>query len=211
MFKPRKNDTGSSTSPDFETFDTPIHIPSKQRVRFAVHIKSHTKSKIRLRIVPLRCLGKQFVASLKERSTESKWLGSVRPDKSTRNYSAQKLLGVGYGAAFHGWRLEYEEALPPYEWGLQRARERGSSFHIVCLLFIRGLGLGSFGRLSDSLADLREAMRLSELNHERYWLPRLPNTLEFCVKRPRATRPADVRSCKLPERLEDCASSSFPI
>jgi tetratricopeptide (TPR) repeat protein len=85
--------------------------------------------------------------------------------------------GVGYGAAFHGWRLEYEEALPPCEWALQRARERGSSFHIVCLLFIRGLGLGNFGRLTDSLADLREGMRLSELNHERYWLPRLPNTL----------------------------------
>ena len=85
--------------------------------------------------------------------------------------------GVGYGAAFHGWRLEYEEALPPCEWALQRARERGSGFHIVCLLFIRGLGLGNFGRLSDSLADLREGMRLSELNHERYWLPRLPNTL----------------------------------
>jgi tetratricopeptide (TPR) repeat protein len=85
--------------------------------------------------------------------------------------------GVGYGAALHGWRLEYEEALPPCEWALNRARERGSSFHIVCLLFIRGLGFGNFGRLSDSLADLSEGMRLSELNHERYWLPRLPNTL----------------------------------
>ena len=85
--------------------------------------------------------------------------------------------GVGYGAAFHGWRLEYEEAFPPCEWALARARERGSGFHIVCLLFIRSLGLGNFGRLSDSLADLREGMRLSELNHERYWLPRLPNTL----------------------------------
>ena len=87
--------------------------------------------------------------------------------------------GVGYGAALHGWRLEYEDALPACEWALARARERGSSFHIVCLLFIRGLGLGNFGRLSDSLADLREGMRLSEMNHERYWLPRLPNTLAW--------------------------------
>jgi ATP/maltotriose-dependent transcriptional regulator MalT len=39
--------------------------------------------------------------------------------------------------------------------------------------------LGNFGRLSDSLADLREGMRLSEINHERYWLPRLPNTLAW--------------------------------
>jgi hypothetical protein len=70
--------------------------------------------------------------------------------------------GVGYGAAFHGWRLEYQEALPP-GWALDKARERGSNFHIVCLLFIRGLGLGNFGRLSDALADLREGMRLSEI------------------------------------------------
>jgi tetratricopeptide (TPR) repeat protein len=87
--------------------------------------------------------------------------------------------GVGYGAALHGWRLEYQEALPPCEWALQKARERGSNFHIVCLLFIRGLGLGNFGRLSDALADLREGIRLSEVNHERYWLPRLPNTLAW--------------------------------
>jgi tetratricopeptide (TPR) repeat protein len=87
--------------------------------------------------------------------------------------------GVGYGAALHGWRLEYQEALPPCEWALEKARERGSIFHIVCLLFIRGLGLGNFGRLSDAMADLREAMQLSEINHERYWLPRLPNTLAW--------------------------------
>ena len=87
--------------------------------------------------------------------------------------------GVGYGAALHGWRLEYQDALPPCEWALAKARERGSNFHIVCLLFIRGLGLGNFGRLSDSLADLREGMQLSEINHERYWLPRLPNTLAW--------------------------------
>lgn len=87
--------------------------------------------------------------------------------------------GVGYGAALHGWRLEYQEALPPCDWALGKARERGSNFHIVCLLFIRGLGLGNFGRLSDALADLREGMHLSELNSERYWLPRLPNTLAW--------------------------------
>jgi tetratricopeptide (TPR) repeat protein len=87
--------------------------------------------------------------------------------------------GVGYGAALHGWRLEYEQALPPCEWALERARERGSAFHIVCLLFIRGLGLGNFGRLSDALADLHEGLRLSESNQERYWLPRLPNTLAW--------------------------------
>jgi tetratricopeptide (TPR) repeat protein len=101
----------------------------------------------------------------------------VLQSDSRRPTPLHVIEGVGYGGAFHGWRLEYDEALPPCEWALKRARERGSSFHIVCLLFIRGLGLGNFGRISDSLTDLREAMRLSELNHERYWLPRLPNSL----------------------------------
>jgi hypothetical protein len=47
--------------------------------------------------------------------------------------------GVGYGAAFHGWRLG-TKALPPCEWALQRAR--ADPAFILCLLFIRGLGLG---------------------------------------------------------------------
>jgi tetratricopeptide (TPR) repeat protein len=85
--------------------------------------------------------------------------------------------GVAYGAALHGWRLEYEQAVPLCEWALEKARERGAGFHIVCLLFIRGLGMGNFGRISQALGDLREGMRLSEVNHERYWMPRLPNTL----------------------------------
>ena len=96
--------------------------------------------------------------------------------------------GIAYSAALHGWRLEYDQALPPCEWALEKARERGAGFHIVCLLFIRGLGMGNFGRISDALRDLREGMRLSEVNHERYWLPRLPNTLGwlhadiFCLR-----------------------------
>jgi tetratricopeptide (TPR) repeat protein len=85
--------------------------------------------------------------------------------------------GVAYGAALHGWRLEYEQALPLCQWSLERARERGVGFHIVCLLFIRGLGMGNFGRISEALDNLGEGMRLSEVNHECYWLPRLPNTL----------------------------------
>ena len=97
---------------------------------------------------------------------------------STRSPAALHVIeGIAYSAALHGWRLEYEQALPPCEWALERARERGVGFHIVCLLFIRGLGMGNFGRISDALRDLREGMRLSEVNHERYWLPRLPNTL----------------------------------
>jgi hypothetical protein len=38
MSKARGN-TLSNASPDFETFDTPIYIPSKHRLRFAVHVK----------------------------------------------------------------------------------------------------------------------------------------------------------------------------
>ena len=86
--------------------------------------------------------------------------------------------GVAYGAALHGWRLEYEQAMPLCQWSLERARERGVGFHIVCLLFIRGLGMGNFGRISEALENLGEGMRLSEVNHECYWLPRLPNTRE---------------------------------
>ncbi len=38
MSKVRGN-TLSNASPDFETFNSPIYIPSKHRLRFAVHVK----------------------------------------------------------------------------------------------------------------------------------------------------------------------------
>jgi len=90
-------------------------------------------------------------------------------------------LGVvdafSYLGALHTWRLDYTEAERVTGWALEKARELGASFHIVENLFFRGMALGNQGRLSEALSALEEARRLAELNGERYWLPRIPNTL----------------------------------
>jgi len=44
------------------------------------------------------------------------------------------------------------------------------------------MALFNQGRLSEGLADLEEGMRLAELNNERYWLSRFPNTLGWALR-----------------------------
>ncbi len=84
--------------------------------------------------------------------------------------------GVSYCAAHYGWQADIPHAVPPLEWAMDRAQDRGVCFHIVCCLFIQGLGYGTAGDLSGALTSLEEAVRMAELNNERFWLPRLPNT-----------------------------------
>jgi tetratricopeptide (TPR) repeat protein len=95
-------------------------------------------------------------------------------------------LGVveasSYLGALHTWRLDYAEAERVTGWALEKSRELGVGFHIVANLFFRGMALGNQGRLSEALHTLEEARRLAELNGERYWLPRLPNTIGWIYR-----------------------------
>jgi len=87
-----------------------------------------------------------------------------------------------YLGALHTWRLDWAEAERVTGWALGKARELGTSFHIVENLFFRGMALGNQGRFSDALHALEEARRFAEINGERYWLPRLPNTLGWIYR-----------------------------
>ena len=84
--------------------------------------------------------------------------------------------------SLHTWRLEFGEAERASGWALEKARELGTTFHIVANLFFRGMALGNQGRLSDALGALEEGRRVAELNGERYWLPRIPNTLGWIYR-----------------------------
>jgi tetratricopeptide (TPR) repeat protein len=83
---------------------------------------------------------------------------------------------VVHCSVYHGWQGRLEQAGPGIEWAMERARERGVSYHIVECLFITGLGLGQSGQISPALASLDQAERIAELNGDRYWRPRIPNT-----------------------------------
>ena len=46
-----------------------------------------------------------------------------------------------------------------------------------CCSWVQGIVQANRGRLSDALCTLQEGMRLAELNGERYWFSRFPNTV----------------------------------
>lgn len=83
---------------------------------------------------------------------------------------------VVHCSVYHGWQGRLEQAGPGIEWATERARERGVSYHIVECLFITGLGLGQSGQISPALTSLDQAERIADLNGDRYWRPRIPNT-----------------------------------
>jgi tetratricopeptide (TPR) repeat protein len=87
------------------------------------------------------------------------------------------VAAVGLRGAIHRFRLENDGAERAMCWALERAREIGAGFHIVENLLNLGLVHGNRGRLSEALAALEEGMRLAALNDERFWLPRIPNTI----------------------------------
>jgi tetratricopeptide (TPR) repeat protein len=91
----------------------------------------------------------------------------------------QALEGVVYSAALHTWRQEYDEAHRIYAVAIDKGRELGSGFAIVGAYFFRSIALGNQGRLGDALKSLTEASRMADLNQEKYWLPRLPNTIAW--------------------------------
>jgi tetratricopeptide (TPR) repeat protein len=87
------------------------------------------------------------------------------------------LDAICFRGLLSSWRLEYQEAEEVLRRVHVKARELGASFHLIEAHFYSGMALGNQGRLSEALGMLREGTRLAELNDERFWLPRLPNTL----------------------------------
>lgn len=55
--------------------------------------------------------------------------------------------------------------------------EIGGSFYLFYTRYIGALGIGNRGRISQALSALREFYRLTELNGDRFWFPRVPNAL----------------------------------
>ncbi|MCK4775797.1 MAG: AAA family ATPase, partial [Candidatus Krumholzibacteria bacterium] len=91
----------------------------------------------------------------------------------------QALEGVIYSGSLHTWRQEYDEAHRVFKIALDTARECGWGYAIVGVHLFEGIALGNQGRLGEAFASLAEARRLAELNREKYWLPRLPNTVAW--------------------------------
>jgi tetratricopeptide (TPR) repeat protein len=90
-----------------------------------------------------------------------------------------ELEWVMLSGALHVWRQEYDDANRILRFAKARALEAGSGFAIIGAHFFHGLVLGNQGQLGEAVETLTEGRRLAELNQDKYWLPRLPNTVAW--------------------------------
>jgi tetratricopeptide (TPR) repeat protein len=81
--------------------------------------------------------------------------------------------------ALHMFRQEYDDANRILRFAKDKAREAGSGIYIMGAQFHHGIALGNQGQLGEAMESLTEGRRLAELNQEKYWLPRLPNTVAW--------------------------------
>jgi tetratricopeptide (TPR) repeat protein len=58
-----------------------------------------------------------------------------------------------------------------------RMRLATSCADVLRMKWMRGLALGNQGRISEALQVLQEGMQMGEINGERFWFSRIPNTI----------------------------------
>jgi DNA-binding winged helix-turn-helix (wHTH) protein/tetratricopeptide (TPR) repeat protein len=96
--------------------------------------------------------------------------------------SLAALDAVSFQGFLHAWRLEYDQAEQRTAWAVAQARELGTCFHLVENFFVRGMALGNRGDLGPALSTFQEGLRLAELNGERFFFPRMINTLAWVYR-----------------------------
>jgi len=109
-------------------------------------------------------------------------LDQAIPALEKESTSLAALDAVGFRGFLHVWRLEYDGAEKTTTWAVGQARDLGTCFHLVENHFVRGMALANHGDLGAALATFQEGLRLAELNGERYFFPRLINTLAWVYR-----------------------------
>jgi tetratricopeptide (TPR) repeat protein len=94
-------------------------------------------------------------------------------------FHSEALEGLINSGSLHVWRQEYDDANRILRFAKDKAREAGSGFNIVGAHFFQSIVLGNQGQLGEAMESLTEGRRLAELNQEKYYLSRLPNTLAW--------------------------------
>ena len=87
------------------------------------------------------------------------------------------VFGCGNFGLLQNFQSEYWQAEALLRWALEKVRTTGSCHDVLRIIWIRGMVQANQGQVSEGFDTLREGMRLAELNGERYWFSRFPNTL----------------------------------
>jgi hypothetical protein len=106
-------------------------------------------------------------------------LGRAWPalDKGGPVYAAGLAAGVLGMVQF--FRAEYKEAESVLAWAIERETSFGTCSNLLRIIWIRGMVQADQGRISDALETLKSGMRLAELNGDRFWYSRFPNTIDW--------------------------------
>ncbi|HET8631311.1 MAG TPA: AAA family ATPase [Thermomicrobiales bacterium] len=91
--------------------------------------------------------------------------------------AAARLNALGWLGLLREFQGDHERALPAIDASLRLGRELHNPFLTGRSRFALGMSLGNRGRYEDALATLHGAFRLAEEGGDRYFLPRLPNTI----------------------------------
>jgi tetratricopeptide (TPR) repeat protein len=105
------------------------------------------------------------------------YLGSAVPALQQTGPAHAAVFGCGNFGLLQHFQSEYRKAEAVLGWALEKVRTVGSSHDVLRIVWLQGMVQANQGRLAEALQTLREGMRLAELNGERYWFSRFPNTI----------------------------------
>jgi tetratricopeptide (TPR) repeat protein len=88
-----------------------------------------------------------------------------------------RLNALGWLGLLREFQGDHEQARPAIETSLRLGHELHNPFLAGRSRFALGMSLGNRGRYEDALATLHDAFQLAEEGGDRYFLPRLPNTI----------------------------------
>jgi DNA-binding SARP family transcriptional activator len=88
-----------------------------------------------------------------------------------------RLNALGWVGLLRELQGDHDRALPAIEASLRLGQDLHNPFLTGRSRFALGMSLGNRGRYEEALATLKEALRLAEEAGDRYFLPRLPNTI----------------------------------
>jgi tetratricopeptide (TPR) repeat protein len=110
-------------------------------------------------------------------TTARNFLESAVPALQETGPTHAAIFACGNLALLQHFQSEYREADAMLARALEKVRTVGSSRDVLRIVWQQGMVQANQGRLSEAFRTLREGMRLAELNGERYWFSRFPNTI----------------------------------
>ena len=104
-------------------------------------------------------------------------LERARPALLREDTMSQAAFVTGSLAFLYDLQSEYGKAEALFAEVMGGHMRLANSAHLLRITWMRGMALANQGRISDALQTLGEGMRIAEINGERYWCSRIPNTV----------------------------------